>query len=98
MTYSFVLSAHAVEKHLEPSERNASAFFSRFVMNECVEHCLHNPDMTIRKGKRVELIKQFPFAIGLSRKRESHTIKVVYTKSRRTLFVITAYPIKNEGC
>ena len=93
-----IISKHAIEKHLDANHKDASIFFNIFMMDQCVELCLNNPDSSIEKGKRVELIKRFPFAIGLisSRKRESHTVKVIYTRTLHKLLVISTYPIRDK--
>lgn len=99
MKTRFTLSTHAVEKHLDHTNVNASIFFNRRIMYHCVEQCLDTPDILTKCGKRFELTKSFPFCIGLSqfRKRMYNTIRVVYTKTKTACFVITAYPISQAN-
>jgi len=91
----FTISKHAFEKHLDPCCKNASVFFSKFMMNTCVKQCLYQPDTFFDHGEHIELTKRFPFSIGLAsdKKRTNETVKVVYTKKKNSYFVITAYPV-----
>ena len=71
------------------------SFFSQHVMYESIKNYLNRPDVVKQYGKRFELIKRFTYDIGLIgyTDQTSKSVKVVYTKTRRTVFVITAYPI-----
>ena len=95
MKSSFIVSVHAIEKHLDARNVHASVFFSQHVMHESIKNCLNRPDVVKQYGKRFEHIKRFTYDIGLMgyTDQTSKTVKVVYTKTRRTAFVITAYPI-----
>ena len=65
------------------------------MMYQYVEQCLNNPDRIIKCGKRFELTKNFGYHIGLSKwhRRMNDAVRVVYTKTKRITFVVTAYPI-----
>lgn len=95
MKSSFIVSIHALEKHLDARNVHASVFFSQHMMYESIKNCLNRPDVVKQYGKRFELIKRFTYDIGLMgyTDQTSKSVKVVYTKTRRTTFVITAYPI-----
>ena len=95
---TIVISPHSFEKHLDVSDVRASVFFNQFIMFKSVKSCLNQPDVISQHGKRFELLKRFPYNIGLIgyTKRSSQCVKVVYTRTRRTAFVITAYPIALE--
>ena len=94
METSLRLSTHAVEKHLY--SHDASVFFNRYLMNTSVKQCLSIPDTVTICGKITEVTKRFNFDIGLLgfTKRPSQNVKVVYKRTKKITFVITAYPIK----
>ena len=92
---TIVISPHAFEKHLDVSNVRASVFFNQFIMFKSVKLCLNQPDVIWQQGKRFELVKKFPYNIGIMgyTKQSSQSVKVVYTRTKRMAFVITAYPI-----
>ena len=77
---TIVISPHAFEKHLDVSDVRASVFFNQFIMFKSVKSCLNQPDVISQHGKRFELLKRFPYNIGLIgyTKRSSQCVKVVY--------------------
>lgn len=95
MKSSFIVFIHAIEKHLDARNVHASVFFSQHVMYESINNCLNRPVVVKQYGKRFELIKRFTYDIGLMgyTDRTSKSVKVVYTKTRKTTLGITAYPI-----
>jgi hypothetical protein len=93
MKTTFTLSTHAVERHLDNKNVNASVFNNRRIMYHCVKQCLSSPDIKAKSGKRFDFTKSFPFYIGLSQIRMENTIRVVHTKTKNANFVITAYPV-----
>ena len=94
----FRLSWHAILKHLNHKNVDASVFYNRHVMNKCVEQCLQNPDKITKQDRCFELIKTFPYDIGLSkfRERKLNTVRVVYTETNNIPFIITTYPIEKH--
>ena len=92
---TIVISPHAFEKHLDVSNVQASVFFNQFIMFKSIKLCLNQPDEIWQQGKRFELVKKCPYNIGIMgyTKRSSQSVKVVYTRTKRMAFVITAYPI-----
>ena len=84
-------------KHLDLNNQNASVFVNRHMIYQCIEQCVNNPDPITKCGKRFELTKTFGYHIGLSKCHRSmtNTVRVVYTKTKRMAFVVTAYPIEN---
>ena len=97
MKTMFIVSSHAVEKHLDLNNQNASVFVNRHMMYQCIGQCQNNPDRITKCGKRFELTKTFGYHIELSKCHRSmnDTVRVVYTKTKRITFVVTAYPIEN---
>ena len=102
MTTQFKLSMHAVEKHLnvydvrDVHDVHISKFHNKRLMDDCVRECLDKPDEVKQKGKRTEVTKSFDYDIGILggyARRYSNRVKVVYRKTRRRHYVITAYPI-----
>ena len=93
----FIISKHALEKHLNFYSENASVFFNKRMMYWCVKQCLQQPDTLLNHGDSVEITKRFSFTVGLDsdRKRTSESVKVVYIKKKNCFFVITAYPVSN---
>ena len=93
----FVISKHALEKHLDFGVENASVFFNKTLMYTCVKRCLQRPDTSIQKENHVEVTKRFTFSVGLmsDRKQTNECVKVVYTKRQNCFFVITAYPVRD---
>ena len=94
---TIVISPHTFEKHLDVSNVRASVFLNQFITFKSVKLCLTQPDVIWQQGKRFELVKKFPFNIGIMgyTKRSSQSVKVVhvYKRTKRMAFVITAYPI-----
>jgi hypothetical protein len=64
-------------------------------MYSAIQTCLHNPDTEKKHGKRFELIKTFSYDFGLlgHTNKPSNKIKVILTKTKKVIFVITAYPV-----
>ena len=95
MKSSFIASIHAIEKHLDARNIHAAVFFNQHMIYESIKSCLNRPDVVKQCGKRFELIKRFTYDTGLMEYTDwtSKSAKVVYTKTRKTTFVITAYPI-----
>lgn len=95
MKSTFTLSTHVVEKHLDAYNLSDSVFFSNSIMYSAIQKCLNKPDTEKQRGKRFELTKTLNFDIGLLgfTNEPSNKIKVVFTKTKRITFVITAYPI-----
>ena len=91
MKSTFIVSVHAIEKHLDSRNIHASVFFSQHVMYESIKICLNRLDVVKHYGKRFDLIKRFTDDIGLMgyTDQTSKFVKVVYTKTRRTAFLIT---------
>ena len=52
MKSSFIVSIHAIEKHLDARNVHASAFFSQHVMYESIKNCLNRPDVVKQYGTR----------------------------------------------
>ena len=94
---AFVISLYAFEKHLDASNRSASVFLNRFIMFQSIKNCLNQPDEISQHGKRFELVKRFPYNIGVMgyTNQSSQSVKVVYARTRKMVFVITAYPISS---
>ena len=94
---AFVISLHASEKHLDASNLSASVFLNRFIMFQSIKNCLKQPDEISQHGKRFELVKRFPYNIGVMgyTNQSSQSVKVVYTRTRKMVSVITAYPISS---
>ena len=94
---AFVISLHAFEKHLDAGYLSASAFLNRFIIFQSIKNCLNQPDEISQNGKRFELVKRFPYNIGVMgyTNQSSQSVKVVYTRTRKMDFVITAYPISS---
>ena len=65
MKSSFIVSIHAIEKHLDARNVHASVFFRQHMMYESIKNCLNRPDVVKQYGKRFELIKRFTYDIGL---------------------------------
>ena len=84
-----IISNH-INKHLDINNRDASIFVSKEIMYQCVEECLKEPDTVTKCGQRYKVTKSFNMPIGLPNK---HEIKVVFKRTKRVTFVITAYPI-----
>ena len=78
-----------MEKHLDPYNIHASVFLNQRIMHDSILECLNQPDVTIVCGKRYELTKTFTSDIGVMAysSRSSNTIKMVYTKTKRLIFV-----------
>ena len=95
MKPTFILSTHIVEKHLDAYNLSASVFFSEHIMYSAIQKCLNDPDTEKRNGKRFELTKSFNFDIGLLgfTDKPSNKVKVIFSRTKRVTFVITAYPI-----
>lgn len=95
MKQGFKLSTHAVEKHLDVYNVYASVFFNMDTMYHSVETCLQEPDTVKECGKRTEITKRFDFDIGILgfTNKPSNKIKVIFTRTEKICFVITAYPI-----
>ena len=66
-------------------------------MFQSIKNCLNQPDEISQQGKRFELVKRFPYNIGVMgyTNQSSQSVKVVYTRTREMVFVITAYPISS---
>ena len=94
---AFVISLHTFEKHLDANNLSASVFLNRFIMFKSTKNCLNQPDEISQHGKRFELVKRFPYHIGVMgyTSQSSQSVKVVYTRTRKMFFVITAYPISS---
>ena len=94
---AFVISLHAFEKHFDASNLRASVFLNRFIMFLSIKNCLNQPDEISQHGKRFELVKRFPYNIGVMgyTNQSSQSVKVEYTRTRKMVFVITAYPISS---
>lgn len=95
MRPSFKISDHAIKKHLDASNLDASVFFNRRVMYQSVQKCLDRPDKVKICGKRTEVTKTFNYDIGILAYSDSATnkIRVVCTRTKHVLFIVTAYPI-----
>lgn len=95
MKTTFALSTHALEKHLDATNLNASVFYSKGMMYSAIRQCLEKPDVLKRNGKRLESSKTFPYPIGMLSHTDqpSYAIKLIYITTKRTTFVITAYPV-----
>ena len=100
MKIDFKLSTHTVDKHLNASHSQASVFFDKGTMYESVERCLEKPDACTKIGKRFEATKTFMYNIGLlgHKKHPSRTDKVVYSRTKYRIFVVTAYPVAKGTC
>ena len=94
---SVVISLHAFEKHLDASNLSASVFLNRFIMFKSIKNCLNQPNEISQHGKRSKLVKRFPYNIVVMgyTNQWSQSVKVVYTRTRKMVFVITAYPISS---
>lgn len=94
----FSISTHAIIKHLDQSNYEASTFYSWNVMHMCASQCLENADKVTMHGRCVELIKTFEYNIGISklRKQPLNTVRVVYTWKQHSIFIITVYPIEKK--
>ena len=92
-----VISLDAFEKHLDASNLSALVFLNRFIMFQSIKNCLNQPDEISQHGKKIELVKRFPYNIGVMgyTNQSSQSVKVVYTRTRKMVFVITAYPISS---
>ena len=92
---AFVISLHAFEKHLDASNLRVSVFLIRFIMFKSIKNCLNQPDEFSQHGKRFELVKRIFYNMGVMgyTNQSSQSVKVVYTRTRKMVFVITAYPI-----
>ena len=99
---AFVILLHAFEKHLDASNLSASRYLNRFIMSQSIKNCLNQPDEISQHVKRFELVKRFPYNIGVMgyTNQSSQSVKVVNTRTRKMVFVITAYPIlsRNKTC
>ena len=82
---AFVISLHAFEKHLDASNLSASVFLNRFIMFQSIKNCLNQPDEISQHGKRFELVKRFPYNIGVMgyTNQSNQRVKVVYTRTRK---------------
>ena len=91
------ISLHAFEKHLDASNLSTSVFLNRFIMFQSIKNCLNQPDEISQHGKRFELVKRFPYNIGLMgyTNQSSQSVNVVFTRTRKMVFVITTYPISS---
>ena len=94
---AFVISLHAFEKHLDASNLSASVFLNRFIVFQSIKNCLNPPGEISQHGKSFELVKRFPYNIGVMgyTNQLSQSVKVVYTRLRKMVFVITSYPISS---
>ena len=94
---AFVISLQAFKKHLDASNLSASVFLNRFIMFQSIKNCLNQRDEISQHGKRFELVKRFPYNIGVMgyTNQSSQSVKVVYTRTRKMFFVITAYRISS---
>lgn len=99
MSAQIKLSTHTVEKHLNYKNLDSSVFFNWTIMHESIKMCLQMPDKVKQKGKRFELVKVFDFNIGTLgySNRLSNTVKVVYYRTKNTIYIITAYPSQNKN-
>ena len=95
MRPTFRLSSHAVEKHLDVYNTNASVFYSKNIMCKCIAECIKKPDIQRYYNKRYEVTKTFTYNIGMlaSTDTPSNKVKVIFTTTKRSTFVITAFPI-----
>ena len=98
MKPSYKVSVHAIEKHLNSDNTDASIFFNGRLMHDSIRKCLDKPDKKNDCGKRYELIKTFSSEIGVLgySNRTSNTIKLVCTRTKKLTIVITAYPIPRQ--
>ena len=91
----FKVSAHALDKHLDYNRVNTSVFFDEDTLYQCVYQCLKYPEHRIKNGDRFEAMKTFPYPIGYAKcgRETNDTVKVVFKKTKKSIYVITAYPI-----
>ena len=95
MKLPFTLSTHAAEKHLDVYNLSASVFFNERVLYRGIQQCLNNPNTENRNGKRFEMTKTFCYDIrvlGFTNE-PNNKIKVIFTRTKNLIFVITAYPV-----
>ena len=95
MKLPFTLSTHTVEKHLDVYNLSASVFFNEQAMYRAIQHCLNNPNTENRTGKHFEMTKTFGYDIGVLgfTNEPCNKIKVIFTRTKNLIFVITAYPV-----
>ena len=67
-------------------------------MFQSIKNCLNQPDEISQHGKRFELVKRFPYNIGLIgyTNQSSQSVKVVYTRTRKMVFVIKFTQYRRE--
>ena len=64
-------------------------------MYRAIQQCLNNPNTENRNGKRFEMTKTFGYDIGVLgfTNELSDKIKVIFTRTKNLIFMITAYPV-----
>ena len=63
-------------------------------MFQSIKNCLNQPHEISQHGKRFELVKRFPYNIGVMgyTNQSSQSVKVVYTRTRKMFFCYHSLP------
>ena len=77
-------------KHVDLAQENSPLFVNIETMYQCIQVCLNQPDSIVKRRQRITATKRFTYTIELSNKQ---TIRIVFKRTKRVTFVITAYTI-----
>ena len=90
MSKHLAVSDHAM-KHVDLAEENSFFFVNIETIYQCIQACLNQPDSIVKCRQRITATKRFTYTIGLSNKQT--ILSIVFKRTKRGTFVITAYPI-----
>ena len=72
-----------------------SYFFDEYVFETCIIQSLNCPDFEIRLSGRCFVVeKSFNYDVGICRQKPTNRCRVIYTRQKSSMFIITAYPIQ----